>query len=88
MVLRMLSHRGNVRTSNSGENRRKRSKKIFENVRRAYKDLIYVKKNSKLSHACVPLTLFYTHGFRVVALQIYVMIPLQYGFFPFLLQYR
>jgi hypothetical protein len=42
---------------NSRENRRKRSKKIFENLRREYKDLIYVKKNSKLSHACVPLIL-------------------------------
>ncbi len=30
----MFKHR------NSGENRRKRSKKIFENLRRAYKDLI------------------------------------------------
>ncbi len=42
---------------NSGENRGKLSKKIFENLRRAYKDLIYVKKNSKISHACVPLKL-------------------------------
>ncbi len=45
----MFEHR------NSGENRRKRSKIFFENLRRAYKDLIKVKKNSKLSHACVPL---------------------------------
>ncbi len=28
---------------------------FLENLRRAYKNLIYVKKNSKLSHACVPL---------------------------------
>ncbi len=41
---------------NSGENRRKRSEFFFENLRKAYKDLIYVKKNSKLSHACVPLS--------------------------------
>ncbi len=34
----MFEHR------NSGENRRKRSKKNFENLRRAYKDLIQVKK--------------------------------------------
>ncbi len=45
----MFEHR------NSGENRRKRSTIFFENVRRAYKDLIKVKKKSKLSHACVPL---------------------------------
>ncbi len=41
---------------NSGENRRKRIEIFFKNLRRAYKDLIQVKKNSKLSHACVPLT--------------------------------
>ncbi len=46
----MFEHR------NSGENRRKRSEIFFANLRRAYKDLIQVKKNSKLSHACVPLT--------------------------------
>jgi hypothetical protein len=40
---------------NSGENRRKRSESFFENLPREYKDLILVKKNSKLSHACVPL---------------------------------
>ncbi len=41
---------------NSGENRRKISEIFFENLPRAYKDLILVKKNSKISHACVPLT--------------------------------
>jgi hypothetical protein len=46
----MFEHR------NSGENRRKISEFFFENLRKAYKDLIKVKKNSKLSHACVPLT--------------------------------
>ncbi len=40
---------------NSGEKRRKRSEIFFENLQRANKDLIQVKKNSKLSHACVPL---------------------------------
>jgi hypothetical protein len=40
---------------NSGENRRKRSEIFFENLPRAYKDLISVKKNSKLFHACVPV---------------------------------
>ncbi len=45
----MFEHR------NSGENRRKRSEIFFENLRRPYQDLIWVKKNSKLSHACVPL---------------------------------
>jgi hypothetical protein len=39
----------------SGENQRKRSEIFFENLPREYKDLILVKKNSKLSHACVPL---------------------------------
>jgi hypothetical protein len=33
----------------------KEAKFFFENLPREYKDLILVKKNSKLSHACVPL---------------------------------
>ncbi len=37
LVPRMLSHREH---RNSGENRRKRSEIFFENLRRAYKDLI------------------------------------------------
>ncbi len=45
----MLRHRGNVRTS-------KFWRISKEKKRRAYKDLIQVKKNSKLSHACVPLS--------------------------------
>jgi hypothetical protein len=40
---------------NSGKNQRKRIKKLVFYRPRAYKVLIYVKKNSKLSHACVPL---------------------------------
>ena len=40
---------------NSGKNRRKLSKIFFENLPRAFKDLIEVKKKSKISHACVPL---------------------------------
>ena len=40
LVPRMLSHRGNVRTSKFWRNRRKRSEIFFENLRRAYKDLI------------------------------------------------
>ncbi len=55
----MFEHR------NSGENRRKRREIFFENLRRAYKELIYVKKKLKLSLACVPLRIgsyfqFYT----------------------------
>ncbi len=38
----MFEHR------NSGENRRKRSELFFENLRRAYKDLIQVKKKFKI----------------------------------------
>ncbi len=38
----MLEHR------NSGENRRKRSEIMFENLRRAYKDLIQVKKKFQI----------------------------------------
>ncbi len=38
----MFEHR------NSGENRRKRSEIFFENLRRAYKDLIWVKKKFKI----------------------------------------
>jgi hypothetical protein len=34
----------------------KEAKFFFANLPRAYKDLIWVKKNSKLSHACVPLS--------------------------------
>ncbi len=45
---------------NSGENRRKRSEIFFENLPREYKDLILVKKKSKLSHACVPLRCTYS----------------------------
>ena len=33
----------------------KEAKFFFKNLSRAYKDLIKVKKNSKLFHACVPL---------------------------------
>jgi hypothetical protein len=40
---------------NSGENRRIRSEIFYENLPRAYKELIQVKKNYKLFHACVPL---------------------------------
>jgi hypothetical protein len=40
LVPRMLSHRGNVRTSKFWRKSKERSKKIFENLRRAYKDLI------------------------------------------------
>jgi hypothetical protein len=40
LVPRMLSHRGNVRTLKFWRNRRKRSEIFFENLRRAYKDLI------------------------------------------------
>jgi hypothetical protein len=39
----------------SDKNRKKKKWKFFKNLQRAYKDLIKVKKNSKLSHACVPL---------------------------------
>ncbi len=38
----MFEHR------NSGENRRKRSEFFFDNLRRAYKDLIQVKKKIKI----------------------------------------
>ena len=37
LVPRMLSHRGN---RNSSENRREKSELFFENLRRAYKDLM------------------------------------------------
>jgi hypothetical protein len=42
VTVEMFEHR------NSGENRRKRSKIFFENLRRAYKDLIQVKKKLKI----------------------------------------
>jgi hypothetical protein len=62
LVSRKLSHREN---RNPGKNRRKRIKKIFENSPRAYKVLIKVKKNSKLSHACVPLKKFCFYPFKL-----------------------
>jgi hypothetical protein len=52
----MLSHRGNVRTSKFWRKSKETKRNFFQNLRRAYKDMIYVKKNSKISHACVPLT--------------------------------
>ncbi len=52
LVPRMLSHRENVRTSKFWQ----KSKENFENWPRAYKVLIYAKKNSKLSHVGVPLS--------------------------------
>ncbi len=45
---------------------RKRSEIFFENLRRAYKDLIQVKKNSKLSHACVPLRMSIYEQFNIL----------------------
>ncbi len=55
LVPRMLSHRGNVRTSKFWRKSKEKKRIFFENLRRTYKDLIQVKKNSKFSHACVPL---------------------------------
>jgi hypothetical protein len=50
----MLSQLANVRTSKFWrKSEGKEAKFFFENLRRAHKDLIQVKKNSKLSHACV-----------------------------------
>ncbi len=71
----MFEHR------NSGENRRKRSEIFFANLRRAYKDLIQVKKKSKLSHACVPLRfcidfLKHREGDMVFD-QVFILSPLQ-----------
>ena len=55
LVPRMLSHPGNVRTSKFWRKLKEKKRNIFKNLRRAHKDLIKVKKNSKLSHACVHL---------------------------------
>jgi hypothetical protein len=43
------------------------------NIRQSVHDMSFLKAFNPI----------YTHGFGVVALQIYVMVPLQYGFFPF-----
>ncbi len=52
----MLSHRENIRTSKFWR-KSKEKKRIFFYLPRAYKDLIQVKKNSKLFHARVPLNI-------------------------------
>jgi hypothetical protein len=51
----MLSHRENVRASKFWRKSKEKKRNVFENLPRTYKDLIQVKKNSKLFHACVPL---------------------------------
>jgi hypothetical protein len=56
LVPRMLSHRVNVRTSKFWQKSNETKQNFFENLPRACKDLIKVKKNSKICHACVPLT--------------------------------
>jgi hypothetical protein len=40
LVPRMLSHRGNVRTSKFWRKSKKKKRNFFRNLRRAYKDLI------------------------------------------------
>ena len=40
LVPRMLSHRGNVRTSKFWRKLKEKKRNFFENLRRAYKDLI------------------------------------------------
>ncbi len=52
----MLSHCENVRTQNSGKKSKEKKRNFFQQFTKAHKDLIQVKKNSKLSHACVPLS--------------------------------
>ncbi len=64
-VPHMLSHRRNVRTSKFWRKSKKKKRNFFENLRRAYKDLIQVKKNSKLSHACVPLRVRHSVPFSI-----------------------
>ncbi len=58
LVPRMLSHREHVRTSKFWRKSKEKKQKFFENLPRAYKDLIQVKKNYTLFHDCVPLTFF------------------------------
>ncbi len=65
----MFEHR------NSGENRRKRSEFFFENLRRHIMIWFRSKKNSKLSHACVPLRILCCLG-AVLPLKGRIGIPL------------
>ncbi len=65
---RMLSHRGNVRTSKFCRKSKEKKRIFFKNLRRAYKDLIEVKKNSQLSHACVPLKVILSQRCSILAL--------------------
>ncbi len=48
LVPRMLSHRGNVRTSKFSRKPKEKKRIFFENLRRAYKDLIQVRKKFKI----------------------------------------
>jgi hypothetical protein len=48
LVPLMLSHRGNVRTSKFWRKSKEKKRIFFENLRRAYKDLIKVKKKFKI----------------------------------------
>ncbi len=56
LVPRMLSHRGNIRTSKFWRKSKEKRRNFFSKI---YKGHIRIwfrsKKNSKLSHACVPL---------------------------------
>jgi hypothetical protein len=52
----MLSHRKNVQTLKFWRKSKDKKRNFFyKNLPRVCKELIQVKKNSKLFHACVPL---------------------------------
>jgi hypothetical protein len=56
-VPRMLSNHQNVRTSKCWRKLKEKKQKFFQKFTKAIKGFDLGKKNSKLSHACVPLTL-------------------------------
>jgi hypothetical protein len=56
LVPRMLSHRGNIRTSKFWRKSKEKKRKIFSKIYEGHIRIWFrSKKYSKLSHACVPL---------------------------------
>ncbi len=56
LVPRMLSHRGNVRTSKFWQKSKEKKQNFFRQFTKGISGFDLGQKNSKLSHACVPLT--------------------------------
>jgi len=55
LVPHMLSHRGNVQTSKFWRQSKEKKRIYFRKFTKGIQGFDLVKKNSKLSHACLPL---------------------------------